>query len=78
MKSAAASFQQEKREHLGMGALLRFLPSCVRENVLSGNYTSTLMEHRIVTVLFIIADMKVGGRSESLQTQMQSLNPAGV
>ena len=60
--AAAATFRQEKREHLGMGAVLRFLPSCVRRNVLGGQSTHTLMEHRYVTILFIIADMKVGGK----------------
>lgn len=47
-------------DSMGLGDLLPFLPEFVRKKCLSGQHTlSTLMEHRSVTVLFIIADMQV-------------------
>jgi hypothetical protein len=51
--------EQGKTNDMGLGALLRFLPVFVRQNCVSRQNPTTLMEHRLVTVLFIIADMKV-------------------
>jgi hypothetical protein len=45
---------------MGLGTLLRFVPDFVRFNCLSRDNHSTLMEHRRVTILFIVADMTVG------------------
>jgi hypothetical protein len=52
-----------KQDDMGLDALLRFMPAFVRSKCLTGHNTNTLMEHRVVTILFIIADMKVKGGS---------------
>jgi hypothetical protein len=54
------SLPGQQHDDMGLDALLRFMPAFVRSNCLSGYNASTLMDHRVVTILFIIADMKVG------------------
>lgn len=48
-----------KMDCMGMGALLRFVPSFVKHSCLEGRGSTGLMEHRMVAILFCIADMKV-------------------
>jgi hypothetical protein len=47
------------RDRMGARALFRFLPSFVQQSCLEGFGSASLMEHRMVTVLFIVADLKV-------------------
>lgn len=46
-------------ERMGMDALLRFMPSFVQRSCLEGHGNKGLMEHRMVAILFVIADLKV-------------------
>ena len=56
----------EQQDLMGADALLRFTPDFVRQKLLDGHSVSVLMEHRLVTVLFIVADMQVRGCGGSL------------
>lgn len=43
----------------GLDALLRFIPDCARGRLMTKNGLHSLMEHRSVTVLFLIAGLQV-------------------
>lgn len=49
----------EAEDDMGLGPLLRFMPGFVHSQLLAGYNPSSLMEHRMVTILFVIADMEV-------------------
>jgi hypothetical protein len=58
--SVGSLTEGSRGDRMGLDALLRFVPECVRSKCLAGHRAlSTLMEHRVATILFIVADMKV-------------------
>lgn len=56
---AATAEDPAELDRMGMDALLRFVPSFVQRSCLEGRGSQGLMEHRMVSILFCIADMKV-------------------
>lgn len=46
-------------DDMGLELLLRYTPECVRAKCLSNHNPDTLMEHRLVTILFVIANLQV-------------------
>eukprot|EP00873_Tetraselmis_striata_P026005 jgi/Tetstr1/446269/TSEL_033813.t1 len=56
--SAMGGQNRVSNEDMGISALLRFIPECVRSQCLLDQNLTTMMEHRVVTILFIVADMK--------------------
>eukprot|EP00873_Tetraselmis_striata_P001145 jgi/Tetstr1/421409/TSEL_001176.t1 len=55
---AATAEDPAELDRMGMDALLRFVPSFVQRSCLEGRGSQGLMEHRMVSILFCIADMK--------------------
>eukprot|EP00873_Tetraselmis_striata_P020689 jgi/Tetstr1/440953/TSEL_029222.t1 len=56
--SAMGARNQVCNDDMGLMGLLSFMPECVRPQCLLGQNLTTMMEHRVVTILFIVADME--------------------
>eukprot|EP00873_Tetraselmis_striata_P033056 jgi/Tetstr1/453320/TSEL_040311.t1 len=56
--SVVAGHNQVSNNDMGMISLLRFLPECVRSQCLLNQNLTTMMEHRVVAIVFIVADME--------------------
>ena len=65
---------------MGAGDLLQFMPEFVRTQHIAGRSGAALTEHRLVTVLFIVADMEVSpsGRAAVSQAALMFTQGCGV
>lgn len=58
-RTSSKFFGDQVYDSMGLDALLRFMPDFVRSKCIARHNHTTLMEHRVVTILFVVADMKV-------------------